>query len=189
MKYFLDCEFIEDGKTIDLISIGIVAEDVREYYACNNDCDLSRASDWVKENVLVNLPSKHISVNPGNPDVSPLVRQDILTWKMLDTIKKDLLSFFMGTSISIWGEYSAYDFVVFSQLMSRGNRATHNPMCDCYPKFLPWYFNDVIQLAEHLGYTADDLPPSLETEGNHNALLGAKTVKARYDWLIAKANE
>lgn len=33
MKYFLDTEFHEDGKTIDLISIGIVAEDGREYYA------------------------------------------------------------------------------------------------------------------------------------------------------------
>lgn len=30
MRYFLDCEFIEDGRTIDLISIGIVAEDGRE---------------------------------------------------------------------------------------------------------------------------------------------------------------
>ncbi len=30
MRYFLDTEFYEDGKTIDLISIGIVAEDGRE---------------------------------------------------------------------------------------------------------------------------------------------------------------
>jgi hypothetical protein len=30
MRYWLDTEFIEDGKTIDLISIGIVAEDGRE---------------------------------------------------------------------------------------------------------------------------------------------------------------
>jgi hypothetical protein len=29
MKYFYGTEFIEDGKTIDLISIGIVAEDGR----------------------------------------------------------------------------------------------------------------------------------------------------------------
>lgn len=26
MRYFLDTEFIEDGKTIDLISIGIVSD-------------------------------------------------------------------------------------------------------------------------------------------------------------------
>ena len=33
MKYFYDTEFLEDGHTFDLISIGIVAEDGREYYA------------------------------------------------------------------------------------------------------------------------------------------------------------
>src|SRR4051812_11038169 len=33
MKYFYDTEFLEDGQTIELISIGIVAEDGREYYA------------------------------------------------------------------------------------------------------------------------------------------------------------
>ena len=33
MKYFYDTEFIDDGHTINLISIGIVAEDGHEYYA------------------------------------------------------------------------------------------------------------------------------------------------------------
>ncbi|MGL5060915.1 MAG: hypothetical protein ACRC62_13145 [Microcoleus sp.] len=58
MKYWFDTEFIEDGRTIDLISIGIVAEDDREYYAINYDCDFSKASDWVRENVLSKLPAK-----------------------------------------------------------------------------------------------------------------------------------
>lgn len=42
MKYFFDTEFHEDGRTIDLISIGIVAEDGREYYAINRECDFDR---------------------------------------------------------------------------------------------------------------------------------------------------
>ena len=49
MKYFLDTEFLEGtqksffGKTkptIDLISIGIVSEDGREYYAISKDFNL-----------------------------------------------------------------------------------------------------------------------------------------------------
>jgi hypothetical protein len=48
MLYWLDTEFIEDGVTIDLISIGIVAEDGRELYLLNWECDYSKASDWVK---------------------------------------------------------------------------------------------------------------------------------------------
>ncbi len=52
MKYFLDTEFIEGTQktlfgnskpTIDLISIGIVAEDGREYYAISKDFNLKEA--------------------------------------------------------------------------------------------------------------------------------------------------
>ena len=44
-KYFLDTEFIEDGKTIDLISLGIVCEDGRELYLQNSECEFQKASD------------------------------------------------------------------------------------------------------------------------------------------------
>jgi hypothetical protein len=62
MKYFIDTEFIEGFKKplfskrrhfIDLISIGIVAEDGREYYAMSNEFDPKDADGWVTENVLV----------------------------------------------------------------------------------------------------------------------------------------
>lgn len=52
MKYFMDCEFFEGiqktwfGKskpTIDLISIGIVSEDNRQYYAISKDFNLKEA--------------------------------------------------------------------------------------------------------------------------------------------------
>lgn len=63
MKYFLDQEFIEGfykpplGKKrhfIDLISIGIVSEDDRRYYAISKEFDLYEAwnNEWVRENVL-----------------------------------------------------------------------------------------------------------------------------------------
>src|SRR5690606_22860275 len=58
VKYFYDTEFLEDGKTIDLISIGIVAEDGREYYAVSLDADWQRVSEhsWLAVNVLPSLP-------------------------------------------------------------------------------------------------------------------------------------
>ena len=57
MRYFYDTEFIEDGRTIELVSIGIVAEDGREYYAVSTAFDPSKANAWVRENVLDKLPS------------------------------------------------------------------------------------------------------------------------------------
>ena len=56
MRYFYDCEFIEDGRTIDLVSIGMVDETGREFYAVSTEFDPSRAIDWVRRNVLDKLP-------------------------------------------------------------------------------------------------------------------------------------
>ena len=49
MRYWFDTEFIEDGKTIDLLSIGIVSDDGRAYYATSAEADRSKASPWVRE--------------------------------------------------------------------------------------------------------------------------------------------
>lgn len=76
MKYFIDTEFIEGmsnpplGKRrhfIDLISIALVSEDGREYYAISNEYDYAisneydygSASDWVKDNVIAPLYKEH----------------------------------------------------------------------------------------------------------------------------------
>src|SRR5688572_12710892 len=66
VRYFMDCEFIEDGKTIDLVSIGIVAEDGRELYAESLEADFSKANDWVRENVLAHLWSRQPSKREAN---------------------------------------------------------------------------------------------------------------------------
>lgn len=60
MKYFIDTEFTEAFTKgickrrhyIELISIGIVAEDGRKYYAISNEFNEKRANNFVKENVL-----------------------------------------------------------------------------------------------------------------------------------------
>ena len=45
MRYFYDTEFIENGRTIELISIGVVAEDGREFYAISTEFDASARSE------------------------------------------------------------------------------------------------------------------------------------------------
>ena len=59
MKYWLDTEFIEDGKTIDLLSIGIVAEDGREFYREHSGANLNNASLWVRQHVFPNMKWTH----------------------------------------------------------------------------------------------------------------------------------
>jgi hypothetical protein len=55
MKYFLDAEFHEDGKTIELISIALVSQDGRRLYFENADYDWDKSTDWLKENVYPHL--------------------------------------------------------------------------------------------------------------------------------------
>ena len=57
-RWFLDTEFHDDGRIIDLISIALVAEDGKNfYYAVSTEFDQERCNDWVKANVLPKLPS------------------------------------------------------------------------------------------------------------------------------------
>ena len=57
-KYWIDTEFIEHPFTIDLISIGIVAEDGREFYAESSEVDWSKASSWTLQTVKPQLGGK-----------------------------------------------------------------------------------------------------------------------------------
>lgn len=41
MRFFYDCEFIEDGRTIDLLSLGMVTETGEELYVVSTECDIS----------------------------------------------------------------------------------------------------------------------------------------------------
>lgn len=72
MKYFYDFEFSAHFKkqfeflpsirnfnkpfhTIELISVGIIAEDEREYFAVSNEFDPYEVADWVRDNVLTGI--------------------------------------------------------------------------------------------------------------------------------------
>ncbi|MFD1046574.1 3'-5' exoribonuclease domain-containing protein, partial [Kibdelosporangium lantanae] len=94
MKFFYDTEFIEDGTTIDLVSIGVVAEDGREFYAVSTEFDPDRAGQWVRENVLDKLPST------GDK-----------AWKDRATIRAELLKFLSphGENVELWAWFAAYD--------------------------------------------------------------------------------
>jgi hypothetical protein len=94
MKIWFDTEFIEDGRTIDLISIGMVREDGAEYYAEFAECDLSKASDWVRQNVLPNL-----------------VGGEKKRYVIAEEVRR-----FIGENPQIWGYYADYDWVALCQL-------------------------------------------------------------------------
>jgi hypothetical protein len=174
MKYFFDTEFIESSerKTIDLISIGIVAEDGRKYYAISTEFDASLASEWVKENVLSKLPPRPGSFNPA--EASPRIVSESKAWKSRQQIREEILKFTSQdvSPIEFWAGWADYDWVVFCWLF--GN------MIDL-PEGYPFYCNDVIQWKNQLGLKREFLPE--KPKDAHNALADALWVKEAYDAL------
>lgn len=118
MRYWFDTEFIEDGKTIDLLSIAIVSEDGRELYLELLEADWSKASPWVKENVLPHLGK------------GPTVGREEAKLRVLEFIGADEPEF--------WAYYAAYDWVAFCQLFGT--------MMDL-PKGWPMFCRDLKQMA------------------------------------------
>lgn len=124
-RYFLDTEFIERPGNIDLISIGIVSEDGREFYAESSGVDWSTASPWVLDNVRPHLTGPSMT------------RRDMAT---------AVLEFApAGGNPEFWGYYADYDWVVFCWLFGT--------MMDL-PDGYPMYCRDLKQWADQLGVTA-----------------------------------
>ncbi|WP_019808620.1 polyadenylate-specific 3'-exoribonuclease AS [Saccharomonospora halophila] len=127
MRFFYDTEFIEDGVTIDLVSIGVVDETGREFYAVSTEFDPAKAGPWVREHVLTKLPP------PGDR-----------AWRGRERIRADLLDFFgePAEGIELWAWLAAYDHVVLAQLWG--------PM-PAMPRTLPRFTRDLRQRWEDLG--------------------------------------
>jgi hypothetical protein len=159
VKYWLDTEFLEDGKTIDLMSIGIVAEDGREYYAqVIQPLDFNeRLTPWLRENVLPHMTA--------------------FDWKDRSTIRTDVLAFCdreQHGKPEFWGYYADYDWVVLCQLFGT--------MMDL-PKGWPMYCRDIKQWCDDLGNPT--LPE--QGKGEHHALADARWNRKAWKFLSSCA--
>lgn len=112
MKYWYDTEFDENGKTIELISIGIVSEDGRNLYLENSDADLSIVNPWVKENVIPLLWSQQ--KNKAEYSLWSRSPNNFGGLQTKKEIKNTLLSFLnplLYGKPELWAYYGAYDHV------------------------------------------------------------------------------
>ncbi len=168
MRYFYDTEFIEDGRTIELISIGVVAEDGREYYAVSTEFDPERAGRWVRAHVLPKLPP-------------PSSR----AWRSRKQIRDDLEEFLgiTGTSggegadsVELWAWIGAYDHVALCQLWGTMPEL---------PRALPRFTRELRQLWEDRG--SPRLPP--RPNDAHDALVDARDQLRRFRVITSAAPE
>jgi 3' exoribonuclease, RNase T-like len=172
VKIFYDTEFLDDGRIIDLISIGMVREDGAELYAVSSQFDQGavRRHDWLMANVWPSLP---ILQNPHgmrgldridvtHPSVHPRAQ-----------IARMVADFVISTpDPQLWAYYAAYDHVALAQLFG--------PMSEL-PRGIPMQTDDLVTEAKRLGLTPADLPR--QEAGHHNALADARHNRVMADYM------
>lgn len=183
-RVFYDLEFLEDGHSIELISIGMCTDDDRRYYAVNGDLDAPthptdtisawdriKRHPWLVENVLPHLPITDAkSLERYNANSAPLFGpHPTLNGVNLDysntavkgrqVIANEVRDFIQaaGPDVELWAWYGAYDHVALCQLWGR--------MIDL-PDGVPMWTNDLRQERRRLG---DPGVPAQDTP-EHNAL-------------------
>lgn len=177
MKIFYDTEFIDDGKTIDLVSIGMVREDGTELYAVSSEFDVFKlqANPWLVDNVWSSLPTyKHPGTlrchcGPGHLDLGdPAVRPR-------EQIARMVAKFILDTpDPQLWAYYSAYDHVALAQLWG--------PMINL-PDGIPMQSDDLVTAAKLAGLSVDSLPK--QADGHHNALADARHNRVMADYITS----
>ncbi|WP_280413162.1 3'-5' exoribonuclease domain-containing protein [Nocardia asiatica] len=162
--YCYDTEFLEDGKTIELISIGIVCEDDgREYYAVNADMPVRRIRkhQWLMNNVVPGLPKPAGDWNNHMPRRwlfdyhNPVVKKR----SRIATEVRDFL--LAADKPRLWANYLAYDHVLLAQLWGPMSRL---------PSGIPMWTHELQQEIERVpGFQAP-----VQASGHHNALEDAR---------------
>ncbi len=156
MRYFFDTEFIEDGRTIDLLSLGIVSQDGDELYFECAYTDKRRANRWVRKNVLPKMTGAPLVTSPADA-------------------AERVVHFCAGRDRpEFWAYYCAYDWVALCQLFGE---------MIYLPKDWPMYCNDFKQwLAAHGNPPMRKLPEG----SAHNALADALHLKNEWNRLRAE---
>lgn len=167
MLYFIDTEFEEGanggidsptGGGIDLISIGIVAEDGTEFYAEDSQYRWSQCGNpWLIDNVKPHLQGGRALMDRGQ-------------------LKDELEAFFDDEPVLI-GYYNAFDYVIWCWIFGR--------MIDMPSQFQWWHY-DIKQWAKTFQIPRDALPADPEDE--HNALADARWVQDAYNVVFERAS-
>lgn len=171
-----DAEFVEDGTTVEMLSLALVAENGDSYYAVSNDAwTIQRAveNEWLRTNVVPGLPLKVGAEEYGMRTWSRGFRRyefanrwewdrdhaDFRHVKSRAQIAHEVRGFVLSfPAPQLWSWFGAYDHVVVCQLFGS--------MVDLPAEF-PMFTCDIEQERVRLGVPESDLPR--QREGHHSA--------------------
>lgn len=186
MNIYFDTEFTGLHKNTTLISLGMVADNGKSFYAEFTDYDESQCDDWIKENVIANLKFKGGQLtrlsrhDDGRPNINAIemraskeiVSEQLRTWlKQFDTVQfvSDVCHYDMVLLIDLFG--TAFD------LPSNVSASCHDINQD-----IAKYYG--VSEKEAFDKSREEIlsEHGIFIDGNkHNALYDAKVIKAIYE--------
>ncbi len=175
MKIFFDTEFTGLHQHTTLISIGLISESDRTFYAEFNDYDETQLNDWLREHVISHL--QFLDVQTAEPKLdfehhAMKASQSVVT----ASLSQWLAQF---SAIEMWADCPAYDWVLFGALFGGSLSVPRQIYCNAF---------DVATLLNLVGIAPDiDRKKFVGMSGLnlHNAIDDAKLTKACYEKLKA----
>lgn len=173
-KLFLDTEFTGLHQKTTLISIGIVSECGKEFYAEFNDFDATQINSWLRKNILDNLFFLGVYQDMQSMREKNWYKSN--TKEIAEKLKEWLSQF---NRVEIWSDTLAYDWILFNQLFGHAFNIPDNVY------YIPF---DIATLFKTKGIDPDvnredfvkDYMDGLGKETKHNSLWDAKIIERCY---------
>ena len=167
-RYFYDTEFSHGPGYLDLISLGMVCQDGREFYAVSSEFDPARCNDFVQTHVLPNLGDQPRETRAQIRDrLRPFVEEG-LTMRFIHDDGRP--AFRVRTRPELWAYFGAYDHVLLCELFGA--------MVDL-PRGWPMLTMDLKQAMSERGLRESDMPR--KPKKAHNALVDARWNRAAHE--------
>jgi hypothetical protein len=175
-KIFFDTEFTGLHQGTTLISIGLISECGKTFYAEFNDYDFKQVDDWLQENVINNLHYNGIFQKLDE------TKNSISYKSTTENIKEKLINWLKQfESVEMWGDCLSYDWVLFCQIFGNAFNIPKNvyyiPFDICTLFKVKGIDPDISREKFGCGEHYSEMP-------KHNALWDAKVIKMCYDKLM-----
>lgn len=183
MLLFFDMEFTRLSQDTMPISLGIISEDGRQFYAEFTDFNERECDQWVKSEVLENLYTYNKNVYDA-----PYI-ENFHVGAISDIRKALIIWLNQFDDIQFVSDVCHYDFVLLITILTNGGTAL------CLPKKISAVCHDINQdIARHFIISdaeAFDMrreeimdgmcnPDDVVTGNKHNSLYDAKVIRAIY---------
>jgi len=173
---FYDTEFSGLHQNTTLISIGIISDNNKTFYAEFNDYDEKQVDKWIKDNVIENLTME--SFDKFLPEYTGEKEYNIKG--STKEIKKLLIKWLeQFDEIEIWSDCLSYDWVLFNEIFGGAFSIPKNIY------YIPFDLCTLLKIKDiDPDISREEYGEMKEGEQKHNALWDAKVIKACYDKLM-----